>query len=70
MQIPNYIEKALEHRINAVNKFNSADIIISEFIDKHGINVDPADYRGGCESIASPEISAEHIREAILNYKK
>lgn len=70
MQIPNYIEKALERRINAVNKFNSADIIISEFIDKHGINVDSADYRGGCESIASPEMSAERIREAILNYKK
>lgn len=70
MQIPNYIEKALERRINAINKFNSADIIISEFIEKHGINVDSADYCGGCESIASPEMSAEHIREAILNHKK
>lgn len=70
MQIPNYIEKALERRINAINKFNSADIIISEFIEKHLINADPADYRGGCESIASPEMSAEHIREAILNHKE
>ena len=62
MQIPKYIEKALECRINAAEKFNDADIVISDFIEKHNIEVETYDYHGGVDSIVNPDDSAERIR--------
>lgn len=67
MNIPKYIEKALNDREKAADKFNSADYIISEFIEKHDIVVENYDYRGGVESIVNPSASAARIREAIEN---
>lgn len=69
MQIPKYIEKALERRVNAAEKFNNADIIISDFIEKYDIDVEIYDYHGGVESIVNPDDSAERIRQAIQNHK-
>jgi hypothetical protein len=40
MRVPKYIEKALERRARAANQWNSNDLIISEFIDKHKIVVE------------------------------
>lgn len=67
MKIPKYIEKALDDRVKAADKLNSADLIISEFIEKHDINVEDYDYRDGVEAIVNPDASAERIREAIKN---
>ena len=32
MKIPKYIEKALDDRVKAADKFNSTDLIISNFV--------------------------------------
>lgn len=67
MKIPKYIEKALDDREKAAYKFNSADYIISQFIEKHNIVAESYDYRSGVESIVNPSASAARIREAIIN---
>lgn len=67
MKIPKYIEKALDDRVKAANKFNTTDLIISNFIDKYEIDVDTEDFHGGVESIVNPDASADRIREAIKN---
>lgn len=70
MQIPKYIEKALEQRVKAAEKFNEADYIVSAYLDKMGIEADMWNTHGGANAIVNPHESAERIREAILNHKK
>lgn len=70
MQIPKYIEKALEQRVKAAEKFNETDYLISTWLDEKGIDVEIFDTHGGVEAIVNPDESAERIREAILNHKK
>ena len=67
MKIPKYIEKALKDRVNAANKWNEADSIISIFLVKKGLDekVDTSDFFGGVEGIVNPENSADRIRTAI-----
>lgn len=67
MKIPKYIEKALDDRVKAADKFNGADRIITQFIEKHDIDVNSEDYLGGAESLVNPDASADRIREAIEN---
>ena len=70
MQIPKYIEKALEQRVKAAEKFNEADYIVSTYLDKMGIEADMWNTYSGANAIVNPDESAERIREAILNHKK
>lgn len=65
MKIPKYIEKALNSRVKAADKFNSTDYIISEFIERYDIEVEPCDYRGGVEALVNPDAICERIRQAI-----
>lgn len=65
MKVPKYIEKALERRARAANQWNSNDLIISEFIDKHKIVVEDYDYHGGCEAIVNPWTSSRRVYDAI-----
>lgn len=67
MKIPKYIEKALADRAKAAYKFNSADHIITQYIEKHDIDVEQYDYCGGVEAIVNPDASADRIRIAITN---
>lgn len=68
MKIPKYIEQALKHRASAARSFWTNDRIISNFIRKHGIDVDSSDYGGGVDSLFNPEESNESLREAIKNH--
>lgn len=67
MKIPKYIEAALQRRVRAAFNFLSADDVISEFIEKNNIEIDPEDYGCGVDSLLNPRESAEAIRNAILN---
>lgn len=67
MNIPKYILKALGRRARAAESFNTNDLIISKFIDKHNIEIESYDYHGGVESIVNPYNSAKRVALAILN---
>lgn len=70
MDIPKYVLKALGRRARAAETFNTNDLIVSKFIDKHNINVESYDYHGGVESIVNPYNSAKRVTLAILNKNK
>ena len=70
MKIPKYIEKALEQRVKAAEKFNETDNLISRWLEEKGIEVEIYDTHGGVDSIVNPDASADRIREAILEYEE
>lgn len=69
MKIPKHIDDALRKRTKAAEMFNHYDWIISEWIDKNGLDndIDTADFHGGVESIVNPKTSEANIRLAILS---
>lgn len=69
MKIPKYIDETLQKRTKVAYKLIEYDCVISEYIEKHNIPVDTADYRLGCEMIINPEESESNIRKAIINHK-
>lgn len=70
MRIPKYIDEALRKRANAAFRFLQYDVVVSEFIEKHNIDVNSEDYGGGVESITNPYGSEKAVREAILAHEK
>ena len=40
MRVPKYIEEALNKRAKLADKFNHYDLIISQFIDNNGVEVE------------------------------
>lgn len=68
MKIPKYIDEALKKRTKAAETFNYYDWIVSDWIDKNGLDgdIDMADFHGGVESIVNPNVSEKNIRAAIL----
>lgn len=68
MKIPKYIDEALRKRTKAAYKLIEYDCAVSDYIEKHNIPVDTADYRLGCEMLFDPNISENSIREAIINH--
>ena len=69
MKIPKYIDETLQKRTKDTYKLIEYDCVISEYIEKHNIPVDTADYCLGCEMIMNPEESESNIRKAIINHK-
>lgn len=65
MKCPKYIKTALLKRASYASKFTMMDVIISEWVDKHQIQVEEYDIYGGCESIVNPYSSIRRILEAI-----
>lgn len=65
MKIPLYIEKALIKRAKYAGAFTEADYVVSNWLDKHGIEIDTADYWSGAEALCNPWDSANRIAEAI-----
>ncbi len=67
MKIPKYIDVALKRRTAAADKFNYYDLIISEWIDKKGLDkyIDTGDIHGGVESVVHPDVSEANIRELL-----
>ena len=66
MNVPKYIEKALERRARAAGSFLRNDCIIADFLEKHDIEVESYDIGTGCESLANPIQSSMRIYKAIL----
>ena len=69
MEIPKYIDETLRKRTKAAYKLIEYDCVISEYIEKHNIPVNMADYRLDCEMIINPEVSESNVREAIINHE-
>jgi hypothetical protein len=46
------------------------DVIIVEFLEKHGIEVEEFDIVGGCEMYVNPYSSAARVLEAIERSKE
>lgn len=69
MKIPKYIEQALKRREKAAWTLMSADYIITNYIEKHNIEVEPYDYATGVEMYANPKSSADRVRKAIAEHK-
>lgn len=66
MKCPKYITEALNKRATCAINFSIHDSTISRFLDKHGIEVEDFDIRGGCESYINPVDSSNRILRAIL----
>lgn len=69
MKIPLYIEQALKRREKAALALMSADYIITDYIDKHNIEVETYDYATGVEMYSNPTASADRVRQAIAEHK-
>lgn len=69
MKCPKYISDALDAKVRAANLFSKYDYIISEWLEKHTIEVDSCHVWGGVEGLVNPESSATCIRDAIRRKK-
>lgn len=65
MKIPKYVSVALERRARTAQAFVEADDVVSAFLDKNGVEVDPGDYSRGVEALFDPWGSVKRIEEAI-----
>jgi hypothetical protein len=70
MECPAYIKEALRKRAIYADKVSTLDGIISEWIEKHEIEVDYEDIHGGVEIYVNPYDSSERVLEAIKNKTK
>lgn len=70
MKIPKYIKEALNKRAKAACAITDADRLITDFINRNSIDVDPADYCRGVEQYSAPYESTNRIYDAIVNHEK
>ena len=66
MKIPKYIDKLLDRRAKLALGLIDVDFVVSDWIEKNGIEVASEDYLTGVEMYSNPIDSADRIREAIL----
>lgn len=67
MKIPKYIEKLCYRRAKLAEDLNSADIKLSEWLEKNNIPIEECDYRSGCEMYCNPWAAKLRILDAIRN---
>lgn len=70
MKAPKYIIRALQERVNAAIKFNNADYVVSQWLEKNDIDVETYDTYGGVEAIVNPVDSQRRILSAIDKVEK
>lgn len=68
MKIPKYVDEALKKRTKAAIIVLKNDTIVTDFINKHNIDVNSEDYCGGVEMYANLFESEDAIRQAIENH--
>lgn len=68
MKIPKYIDEALKKRTKAAIIVSKNDTIVTDFINKHNIDVNSEDYYGGVEMYVNPYESEDAIRQAIEDH--
>ena len=69
MKCPKYIRDLCLKRAKAAEKFCSYDWEITNYLDKHHIEVEEYDIHTGCESIVNPRASSYRIIQAIEDYE-
>lgn len=69
MQIPKKILSLIEKRAKLASKLWDVNCELDEWLDKHQIDVESEDYRGGVEIFENPYESAERVLEAITKKK-
>lgn len=69
MECPAYIKEALRKRAIYADKVATLDGIISEWVEKHGIEVDYEDIHGGVEIYVNPYDSSERVLSAIEQHE-
>lgn len=69
MKCPKYIKDALKQRANHAARFTELDVMIGNWLEKHGLlgQVETYDICGGCESYVNPDSSSDRILEIIEN---
>lgn len=67
--IPKYVDKLLEKRAKAAEKFIEADSQIVEWLEKNSIVVDEIHINTGACSICEPYLSIDAIRTCINEQK-
>lgn len=67
MECPAYIKEALRKRAIYADRVSTLDGIISEWVEKNGIEVDFEDIHGGVEIYVNPYDSSNRVLEAIIN---
>ena len=65
MQIPKKVLSLIEKRAKLASKLQEVNFELDEWLDKHQIDVESEDYRGGVELFEDPYGSAERVLEAI-----
>ena len=70
MWLPKRIEKLIDRRAKLAADLMDVDYELSEWIDKHEINVEECDYRTGVEIYTNPYSCANRVKEAIRNHNK
>lgn len=65
MKCPKHIDNLIDRRARLARELLTTDYILSDWIDKKGIEVGPEDYSSGYEVYCNPEDCAERIRQAI-----
>jgi hypothetical protein len=67
MKCPEYIRVAINKRAQYADKTMLLDNLVASWIEKHGIEVEDYDIRGGTEIYVNPYESAQRLLEAIAN---
>lgn len=65
MRIPKKILLLVEKRAKLASNLQDVNYELDEWLDKHQIDVESEDYRGGVELFEDPYGSAERVLEAI-----
>lgn len=70
MQIPNKIEQLINKRQKLAEQLNSADVALSNWMEKQGIDMgECSDFtRTGCMIYCEPDAAAKNVRDAITNH--
>lgn len=68
MKIPNHIDKLIQRRVKLAEELNSVECILSKYVEDNHINADNGCYNSGILTYAEPEVSADLLRQAILDH--
>lgn len=67
MILPKKIEALINRRAKLASDLNSSDYELSLWLEKHSVEVEECDCRGGCEMYVNPSASAKRVKQAILD---
>lgn len=66
MKIPNHIDRLIQHRVELIEELNSVDSVLTRYIIDNHLNAE--DINSGILTYADPTVSADLLRQAILDH--